>query len=364
MKRIPLLILALCLFGVGQVFAQSDTTITLDDATPAIDVSITLPPDATGVVVLDLSMAGVKLTDAGGNLVFTSADARVHMLELSIAPNTGNHTLTVERLPGAQQASVRVHSQAELTPTSPTTSVESNRISSQQEHTLSLTSGTMGGQVAVEIPQNASGLITANFPSAQVASLVTDDTGTTLATSYRDIDGFNMVVDGGTYYVSLTANQLTPDVKAAISTTPSDSFALLPQPQPQVVSNPATATVPCTATITTSSVNLRSGPGTAYTVIDFGFLGDTYQVGGINSTNDWLVIGTSTGSAWVSRALTQLNGDCGNLTVYNVPVQNAQNQSLQVPANTNNGSNVIILQPPSNSFGDSGGDGHGESGDD
>ena len=50
--------------------------------------------------MLDVSMASMSLTDASGSIVFSSADPRVHHLELSITPNSGTHTLTIKRLPG------------------------------------------------------------------------------------------------------------------------------------------------------------------------------------------------------------------------------------------------------------------------
>ncbi|MEO8394147.1 MAG: hypothetical protein ABI700_14250, partial [Chloroflexota bacterium] len=118
MKRLVLLIVALCVLTTGQVFAQDTNVITLNDSNPSLEAAISLPPNSTGVVGLDVSLASVSLTDGSGNIVFSSADARVHHLELSITPNSGTHTLTLKRLPGSAQASVQMTSQAELTPTS------------------------------------------------------------------------------------------------------------------------------------------------------------------------------------------------------------------------------------------------------
>ena len=103
MKRLTLfalLLFALSLSAALPALAQADANlITLNDASPAIDVVITLPADSTGTVALEFSGAAVRLTDATNAVVFSAADARLHALELNIAPNNGSHTLTVERLP-------------------------------------------------------------------------------------------------------------------------------------------------------------------------------------------------------------------------------------------------------------------------
>ena len=101
MKRFLIPLLFLLLLGALPALAQDNTNlITLNDATPAIDVVITLPPDTTGTVSLTIAQAAITLTDSANVVVFHAADARLHAVELNIAPNSGSHTLTVERLPG------------------------------------------------------------------------------------------------------------------------------------------------------------------------------------------------------------------------------------------------------------------------
>ncbi|HEX2905792.1 MAG TPA: hypothetical protein VHO69_02950, partial [Phototrophicaceae bacterium] len=105
MKRLLFPLFFLILVTALPAFAQDNANlITLNDATPAIDVVITLPPDTTGTIALDFSGAAVRLTDANKNVVFKAADSRLHGLELNIAPNSNAHTLTVERLPGLAEA--------------------------------------------------------------------------------------------------------------------------------------------------------------------------------------------------------------------------------------------------------------------
>ncbi|MEO8391586.1 MAG: SH3 domain-containing protein [Chloroflexota bacterium] len=325
MKRFAILILFVCMLTVGQVFAQDTQVVTLNDSNPSVEAAISLPPNTTGVVVLDVSLASVSLTDVSGNIVFSSADPRVHHLELSITPNSGDHTLTIKRLPGSTEAAVQMISQAELTPTSSTTFVSTGTLSLEQGRALPLTSASPNGQVALDIQPNTTGMLTATFPGAVVTSQVADSSGAILAVSQHDIDGYNLILDGGSYSLSVKADQLTRDITAGVSVTPTSGFNLLAAPQTAaLISNP------CTATVAATSVNLRSGPGTGYSVLDFGFLGDSYTVGGVNPESNWIVIGTNSGSAWMTRDGAQLSGDCASLNVYNIPLRDAQPAQIMV----------------------------------
>ena len=61
MKRL-LMVLTLLLIAAVPSLAQSQADlITLNDATPSIDVAISLPPDATGAISLNLSNAAVTI---------------------------------------------------------------------------------------------------------------------------------------------------------------------------------------------------------------------------------------------------------------------------------------------------------------
>ncbi|MBE2269111.1 MAG: hypothetical protein IAE80_12845, partial [Anaerolinea sp.] len=142
MKRLSLfalILLALSLSAALPALAQSDANlIILNDASPAIDVVVTLPADTTGTIALEFSGALVRLTDASGAVVFSAADVRLHALELNIAPNSGSHTLTVERLPGTAEAVVRVSSLPELTLYGAAELVSGLTVASNQEVSLPL----------------------------------------------------------------------------------------------------------------------------------------------------------------------------------------------------------------------------------
>lgn len=338
MKRLVALMVVMFALVTGQIFAQDiNNVITLNDSNPSVTAAINLAPNTTGVVAVDVSMAAVTLTDANGGIVFSSLDPRVHHLELSIAANTGSHTLTIQRLPGAALASAQISSLATLTPVSPTTTLVDTNAAHSQQQSVSLDPTHPVGQVALDIQPNTTGLITANFPGAGVTSQVTDSSGMLIATSSRDIDGLYLLLDGGHYDLSVQANGLTSNVNVPVSTTSSDQFALLSVPLPQTEPVQASASTQCTATVAASSVNLRSGPGTGYSVLSSAAHGDSLPVGGVNPEQNWVVVGTSSGSGWVERDLAQLNGDCGQLQVFNIPLRNAQ------------AAQVVIQNPPSNS---------------
>jgi uncharacterized protein YraI len=362
MKRLLLIGLACVLaFTVVPALAQSQPgdVIVLDDTTPSITANVTLPKDATGVVSLNLNNASVLVTDSTGKTVFQVADGRVHNLELSIVPNSGAQTITVERLPGALQAAVTINSLIELTNVGTAQFVDAATLTPNQERALKLDSSNPGGTVQFDIPTNSTGVMSSTYFGANVTSQLVDKNGTILATSYGGaIDGLNMVLDGGSYNMTLVGNGLTTPITAGVQVMPSDPalFAVLElpaaTPAPEIVSA-ATAiplaieptTVPdqtvaqvCDATVAGTSVNLRSGPGTGYNVLGYGYQNETYPVGGINPEQNWLVIGLPNGSAWVSRSLVNVIGSCDNLTVFNIPLQNAQDPQIIVQPNNNGGS--------------------------
>ena len=325
MKRYALVLLIVLLLS-GAAFpalAQNNADlITLNDATPAIDVVITLPPDTTGTISLDMAQAAATLTDAANAVVFHAADERLHGLQLNIAPNSGSHTLTVERLPGMTEAYVRVTSLPEMTMNGSVHLVDGNTLSLNQEVDLSLNADNPGGTVAVNVPVDTQGAITANFPGADATSQLVDSSGIVLAQSNGGhVDGAIFVLNSGSYDFTVLGNGLTSSVVAGIRAVSAVDGGF------NIVQAPAAAETvvdnTCTATVSASSVNLRSGPGTGYTVIDYGYRGDSFAVGGQNPENNWIVVGTDSGSAWVSKGVAQMQGVCDALTVFNIPLRDA-----------------------------------------
>ncbi len=368
MKRLLLFALTCVLaLTVVPALAQSQPSdvILLDDATPSVTANVSLPQDATGVVSLNLNNAMVTVTDSTGKTVFQVADGRVHTLELSIVPNSGAQTIKVERLPGVLQAAVTIIALPELTSSGTAQFVDTLTLALNQEHALKLDAANPGGTVQFNIPTNSTGIMTSTYFGANVTSQLVDNNGSVLATSYGGvIDGLNMVLDGGIYGMTLVGNNLTNTITAGVQVMPveASSLVLLQLPAateaPVVVSAatalpPAAVAVACNATIAGTSVNLRSGPGTGYNVLGYGYQNESYPVGGTNPEQNWVVVGLPSGSAWVSKTLVNLDGSCDNLAVFNIALRNAQQAEIVFQSDDNGGS-----QSNNNAFNGNSGSSH------
>lgn len=324
--------------------------ITLNDATPAIDVAITLPVNATGTIALELVQASAKVTDSNDAVVFYAADERLHGLEFNLAPNSGSHMLTVERLPGVTEAYVKVTSLSDMTRNGTVTFVENtNTVSLNQEVALTLSGEQPGGTVDVSIPQDTTGVVTATFPGAYATTQLVDKSGAVLAESTGGhVDGVTFVLDGGAYDFTLLGSGLTDSVVAGVRvvSVQEGGFTVLEAPTtPQnevVVSNSNNATEPaCTATVFASSANLRSGPGTGYSILGYAYRGETYTIGGRNQEGTWIVVGTSDGnSAWMAVNATLIRGACAQVPVFDTPTQDAAPAQLSITGSNGNTQSV------------------------
>ncbi len=328
-------IVASSLLTAQTLFAQNPIdAIALNDGTPGVDVVITPTPDTTGVVSLELAQASVTVVDSLGNTVFQMADARVHKLELRLAPGTGSYTLSAERLPGVAEAYVRITSQADLTEVGQTVLVDNAQqpLGIQQSLDLPLTGAAPSQVAAFNIPADQQGTLKASFPGAPVTAQVVDDSGKVLATLLGGgFDGVSMVLDSGSYHLTLLntnpAQQTVANMEIA-QALPS----VLDSEIPALVAQSA-----CVMTVDTASVNLRSGPGTGYSVMNYGFRNEQFQVGGQSPDGSWLVVATSDGgSAWVSRSMGELSNACDNLAVYDIPYRDAPEPQI-----------IVVQQQPS-----------------
>lgn len=334
LTRLLILSISLVVVAFGASAQNTGELITLNDAVPAIDVVITLPPDTTGVVALEFTNASVSLTDSAGGRVFYAADTRLHGLELNIAPNSGTHTLTIQRLSTTTEGYVRVAALPEMTIGGTVERIDSTELGLNQEAMLNLTNAAPGGMLNIDIPQEIVGVVTAKFPGASATAQLVDDNGMVVVESLGGhVDGVNMVLDSGAYHLSILGSNLNDPVVAGarVITAQDGGFSVLEAPTTPVVftigASPSTNNPisDCTATIETSSVNLRSGPGTGYTVMDYGYRDETYPVGGRNPENNWVLIATPDGkTSWVSAGTASLDGNCANLTVFNIPLRNAE----------------------------------------
>lgn len=336
MKRFSfftLLVLTLGLSAVLPVLAQSDVNlIALNDASPVISVVITLPADTTGTVALEFNGIAVRLTDATDAVVFSAADARLHALELNIAPNSGSHTLTVERLPGITEAVVRVSSLPELTLYGTTELVSDLAVVSNQEVSLPLTPDHPGDSVSVTVAGDSAGMITATFPGAGAATQLVDAAGALVVESVGGhVDGISLLVDPGTYQFTLVSSGLSAEATAGVRLVSADAIGIVALAAPVSTQEVGAESTACTAVVTVSSTNFRSGPGTGYTVVGYGYRDQVFEVGGRNAEDNWVLIASGAGtSAWAARSSIQTEGACASLATFNVPLRDAQPAPLVI----------------------------------
>jgi SH3-like domain-containing protein len=359
MKRLLMLALACVLAAtVVPTLAQSQPApsdvILLNDATPSVSANVSLPQDATGVVSLNLNNASVIVTDSTGKIVFQVADSRVHTVELSIVPNSGAQTIKIERLPGATQAAVTILALPELTSTGTAQFVDTPSLTLSQEHALQLDAANPGGNVQFNIPASTTGVVTSTYFGANVTSQLVDNNGAVVATSFGGtIDGLNLVLDSGTYGMTLLGNNLPNSITAGVQVMPAEAAGMVALQLPAATEAPAivsdtttaapeTVAVACNASIAGTSVNLRSGPGTGYNVLGYGYQNETYPVGGVNPEQNWVVVGLPSGSAWVSKSLVNLDGGCDSLAVYNIPLRNAPQAQIIVQSSNNGASQNTV----------------------
>jgi uncharacterized protein YraI len=320
--------------------------VTLNNATPRIDAVINTTQDTTGAVALQLNQASVTITNSAGTVVFKSTDARIHSLEFRFAPNAGTHTVTVERLPGVNQAYVKVISQADLTDLGTATLVSDSTVTDQQQYDLPLNASSPSSTININIPDGLTDAITAAFPGAPVTAQIVDSSGITLASlSGGQIDAIRVGLDSGAYRMMLLNVNPVQGTVANVSVLPApqSDLAALASAQTTTVSDNAQTvqTGVCTDTVTASATDLRSGPGSGYDVVAYGFSGAQLQVAGMNTDGSWLVVNTPIGSAWISNRAGTLSGSCSNLTVYDLPSRAASDSEtvVQAPASGFGGEN-------------------------
>lgn len=328
MKRVTLLVLVF--IGLATAFPtmaqEAANVITLNDASPAIDVVVALPANTTGTIALDFSGAAIRLTDAAGAVVFTAVDARLHALELNIAPNSGSHTLSVERLPGTAEAVVRVSSLPELTQYGNAEFVTGLTVTTDQEVSLPLSQNHPGDAVSVTVAGESAGMITGTFPEAGATAQLVDATGVVVAEAVGGhVDGMSLLIDPGTYQFTLVSSGLSSEVMAGVRLVSANNAGIVVLAAPVSTQEAVAVNTACSAVVVVSSTNLRSGPGTGYTVIGYGYRDQVFDIGGRNSEDNWVLIALADGSAaWVSRNTVQTEGACTTLATFNIPLLDAQ----------------------------------------
>ena len=343
MKRnLVILTLLFTLMSVLSTYAVEDV-ILLDDASPSIDAVIALPPDTTGGVAVEMAGASLTLTNENGDIVLQIEDSRVHSVQFNLMPNTGSHTLHIERLSSIDTAVVQITSMSEFLIQPASQEVNDTKLSVDQSTDVVLNSTNPTTTLYVTIPLGTVGVFTSQSPNAETMTQFTDSNNTVIATSMEGhINELSMLIDSGDYQYTMLDTNIADETVTNIRLTPHDIVEnpVLDIPQitedtnidsPDAENIVSTQNTVCNASITVSSVNLRSGPGTGYSIIDYGFYNDVYRVGGTNTADSWVVIGLDNGqSAWMTKGAVNLDGSCNNLAVFDVPYREAQQAEVIV----------------------------------
>ncbi len=334
------------IFPTTKVTAQdSGQIITLDDNTPGVGVAINLAPGVPGVIVAGLNHASATLTDSNGAVEFYMADPRVRSLELELMANSGEHILTLSRLPGMQTAYVTLTSQSALMPRTLGHLVPEGALTVDQQRRAIVDSTAQEMMVPIAIPSGQIAAISTTFSPVPLTAQLADGSGV-VATAYGGaVDSFSVTLDGGSYLMTLlnsgeraavaTLNVSAAPLDSLASLTPAASQDVAAMPSAQNVSDMSMIAVPqqeCTLTVGATPINLRGGPGTGYGVLGHGAVGEQHVVAGQSADGSWLVLADEASSRlWMFSPLGQTEGACDHLPIYDQPVLFASTVS-QPPA--------------------------------
>jgi hypothetical protein len=93
-----------------------------------------------------------------------------------------------------------------------------------------------------------------------------------------------------------------------------------PTPTLEPTAEPPTPTPePASFTVTSATVNVRSGPGTSYSRVGQLKAGQTYEILGKNDTGDWWQFSFNGDSAWVAAQMVQASGTEAVEVAANIP---------------------------------------------
>ena len=120
-----------------------------------------------------------------------------------------------------------------------------------------------------------------------------------------------------------------------VTNTPPPSATPTPPPPPTATEAPpptATPVPPHPKANVTATLNVRTGPSTAYSRLGQVTNGYTSEIFGRNSDSGWILINYSGGQGWVSAAYAQIEGDINTVEVVQVePPSQPQAQPKPTP---------------------------------
>lgn len=165
--------------------------------------------------------------------------------------------------------------------------------------------------------------------------VTTLDTGALLTAKGRSMDGAWLAVttnagagwvqtsqvvayDVQSLAVTTPPTAVTPAVQQAQTTPAATTPATTAVVSPAAVKTPVATQLTATVATTAGKLNVRSGPGTNYTILTKVNTGDELVVRGRNATGDWLqvqVAGATADTGWVAAQYVTFTGDMNALPV-------------------------------------------------
>jgi uncharacterized protein YraI len=350
-----------------RVSAQGNPVMVLNDATPSADILVTLASGAPGVVYMELSGVRVVLKDSSGADVLSLADKRVSALGIQIAQGAATHTLHLERLPGLATGQARVVAQSTLPDVIGVTS-SSNTVMVLDKPASSQIPVSPAATIPVTI-NAAANMLSVQFPLQEATVQLVDSAGGVVLTTLagREITGLSVRAEPGQYTFSVANRDLAAQSSILVALSPAPDISLpdlaaLAEPTQTPVESANLPT--CTAQINVASVNLRSGPGTGYSVLGYVMRDTNMPVGGVNKQGGWVLVQSPVGGAWVAQSVATLSGSCDNLKAYDIPLRSAVARAPAVqPIQPVSGPGTGVTVPGGSDSSSSGGE-HDREGDD
>lgn len=175
-----------------------------------------------------------------------------------------------------------------------------------------------------------------------LTSLYDETLGRTIATHDAGIHDvvYRLSPGEGSYRVEVRASGEPSDTAYSICFGTCEGSLLASQTQEvTVLETPEVAAVNCTvASATGGTINVRSGPGTQYTIIGNLAAAQTYPALGQLAGGGWFQVSLPNGqSGWIASSVTRLEGDCAGLAIVAAPGNAAlapTQQPTQPPAAT------------------------------
>ena len=177
-------------------------------------------------------------------------------------------------------------------------------------------------------------MLSAPLPTQEATVQLVDTAGTVLLTSITGptINALAIQLAPGQYAFNMTNRDLNAQSQTTLALSQGPAATLMALKQTAGTGDggnggqPAANGSGCTATVKIASANVRSGPGTAYSILGSVAHNNALPVGGINREGGWLLVQTPAGPAWVAMSTVSQAGSCGALRSFDIPLMNAVEQ--------------------------------------